>query len=71
MSFTNSYLNKMKELLFGTFKILLVTTIIGLALSYATQLLDSVRDLNFLEAVGVYCLWIPIHEMITTMGKGK
>ena len=35
--------------------ILLVTCIVGLALSYLTQLIPLPFKLNFLEAVGVYC----------------
>lgn len=42
--------------------ILLVTCIVGLAMSYLTQLLNLPFKLNFLEAVGVYCLWTPIHH---------
>ena len=42
--------------------ILIVTCIVGLALSYVTQLLNLPFKLNFLEAVGVYCLWTPIHH---------
>lgn len=42
--------------------ILLVTCVIGLAISYLTQLLNLPFKLNFLEAVGVYCLWTPIHH---------
>ena len=45
--------------------ILLVTCIVGLALSYVTQLLNLSFKLNFLEAVGVYCLWTPIHHTFT------
>ena len=42
--------------------ILVVTSVIGLALSYLTQLLPLPFKLNFLEAVGVYALWTPIHH---------
>jgi hypothetical protein len=42
--------------------ILLVTCIIGLAVSYLTQILNLPFKLNFLEAVGIYCLWTPIHH---------
>jgi len=45
--------------------ILVVTCVIGLALSNLTQLLDLPIKLNFLEAVGVYCLWTPIHHSFT------
>ncbi len=42
--------------------ILIVTCVISLAISYLTQLLNLPFKLNFLEAVGVYCLWTPIHH---------
>lgn len=45
--------------------ILIVTCIVGLALSYITQLLNLPFKLNFLEAVGVYALWTPIHHTFT------
>jgi len=47
------------------FNILLVTSVIGLAISYLTQLIPLPFKLNFLEAVGVYCLWTPIHHSFT------
>jgi len=42
--------------------ILVVTTIVGLAISYITQLFTILPDLNFLESVGIYCIWTPIHH---------
>ena len=49
------------------FSILSVTSIIGLAISYLTTLFPmALPHLNFLEAVGVYCIWTPIHH--TLMG---
>jgi hypothetical protein len=36
----------------------LVSTIIGLAISYATILMTWVVDLTFLESVAVYHFWI-------------
>ena len=42
--------------------ILLVTCVVSLAISYLTQLLNLPFKLNFLEAVGIYCLWTPIHH---------
>ncbi len=56
-----TFMEKIKILL----NILLVTCIVGLALSYVTQLLNLPFKLNFLEAVGVYCLWTPIHHTFT------
>ena len=52
--------------------VVLVTTVIGLAISYLTALLPMVfPHLNFLEAVGVYCLWTPLHHALNHMAKGK
>jgi hypothetical protein len=45
--------------------ILLVTSVIGLALSYLTQIIPFPFKLNFLEAVGVYAIWTPIHHTFT------
>ena len=42
----------------------LVTCVIGLALSYVTQLVPNFPKLNFLEAIGVYCIWTPIHNLM-------
>lgn len=52
-----------------TLSVILVTSVIGLALSYLTQLIPILPHLNFLEAVGVYCLWTPIHHFLNTFGK--
>ena len=54
-----------------TFNILVFTCIIGLAISYVTQLLTPyLPKLNFLEAVGVYCLWTPInHFLLSFTGR--
>lgn len=54
-------MEKLKILL----NILLVTSVIGLALSYLTQIIPLPFKLNFLEAVGVYALWTPIHHTLT------
>ena len=48
-----------------TINVVVVTTVIGLALSYLSQLFTIVPDINFLEAVGIYCLWTPIHHTFT------
>jgi hypothetical protein len=43
--------------------ILFFTCIIGLAVSYISQLFyPYVPKVNFLEAVGAYCLFTPIHH---------
>jgi hypothetical protein len=44
--------------------ITLVTITIGLAISYLTQLFNVLPKLNFLEAVGLYCLWTPVHNLL-------
>jgi hypothetical protein len=54
-----------------TLNILFFTSIIGLAISYVSQLLyPYVPKFNFLEAVGVYCLWTPINHFIVGLSKG-
>ena len=51
-----------------TFNVILFTCVIGLAISYTTQLLSPyMPSLNFLEAVGVYCLWTPIHHGLSSL----
>jgi hypothetical protein len=51
--------------------VLIVTCVIGLAISYLTSLFPTLLPhLNFLEAVGVYCLWVPIHQTISGGGNG-
>lgn len=44
--------------------VLFVTSVIGLAISYLSILLPQIPDLNFLEAVGVYTILLPINEFI-------
>ena len=52
--------------------VILFTCIIGLAISYFTTLLGpQFPHLNFLEAVGVYCLWTPLHHGINSIINGK
>lgn len=52
--------------------VLAFTSIIGLAISYATTLIHPyLPKLNFLEAVGVYCLWTPLHHGLNSMINGK
>lgn len=53
-------MNRLKAVL----NILLITTIVGLAISYVSQLLIVVPDFNFLEAVGIYCLGIPVTQLL-------
>jgi hypothetical protein len=48
--------------------ILVVTCVIGLAVSYVTQLFSVIPDLNFLESVGLYCIWTPIHHAFVSIG---
>lgn len=51
--------------------VILFTCIIGLAVSYVTTLIPGLPKLNFLEAVGVYCLWTPLHHGLTSMMNRK
>jgi len=60
-------MNRLKTVL----NILLVTSVIGLALSYVTTLIPGLPHLNFLEAVGVYCLWTPLHHGLNNLINGK
>jgi hypothetical protein len=55
----------MKEKLHLVTTVTLVTCIVGLALSYVTQLFPFLPQLNFLEACGVYCIWTPINNLLT------
>jgi hypothetical protein len=57
-------LKKMKERLHLVTTVTMVTCIVGLALSYVTQIIPQFPKLNFLEAVGVYCIWTPIHNLL-------
>jgi hypothetical protein len=52
-----------------TLNVIIVTSVIGLAISYITVLLPKLPHLNFLEAVGIYCLWTPIHHFLNSFGK--
>jgi hypothetical protein len=47
--------------------VLFITSVLGLAISYLTILLPQIPDLNFLEAVGVYCILLPINEFIKSI----
>ncbi len=47
------------------FNILLVTAVIRLAISYLTLIIPFPFKLNFLEAVGLYAIWTPIHHTFT------
>lgn len=53
-------MNRLKTIL----NVLLVTSVVGLALSYVTLVIHAIPDLNFLEAVGVYCLALPITQFL-------
>ena len=54
----------MKERLHLVLTVTIVTCVVGLALSYVTQLVPNFPKLNFSEAVGVYCIWTPIHNLL-------
>ena len=49
--------------------VLLITTIVGLAVSYVSQLVTAMPDLNFLEAVGTYCLSLPITQLLKSSAE--
>ena len=54
-----------------TLNILFFTAIIGLAISYISQIAQPyVPKVNFLEAVGVYCLWTPLHHGLNSIFNG-
>lgn len=44
--------------------VILITVVVGLAISYATLLSDLVPDLNFLESIGIYCLSLQIESVV-------
>lgn len=52
-----------------TLNVIVVTCVIGLAISYLTQLIPMLPKLSFLEAIGVYCIWTPIHHYLSSFGK--
>ena len=52
-----------------TLNVIVVTCVIGLAISYLTQLIDIIPNVSFLEGVGIYCLLTPIHHFLNTIGK--
>ena len=52
-----------------TLNVIVVTCVIGLAISYLTQLIDIIPNLTFLESIGIYCLWTPIHHLFGGIGK--
>lgn len=45
---------------------LMVSIVIGLALSYATILIPFITDLNFFESVAVYHFWIHLANWLKT-----
>lgn len=47
--------------------IILVTVVVGLAISYTSLLSDLIPDLNFLEAIGIYCLSLPLTQLFKSM----
>jgi hypothetical protein len=52
-----------------TLNVIIVTCVIGLAISYLTQLITVLPKLSFLEAIGVYCIWTPIHHYFNSFEK--
>lgn len=49
------------------FNVLFVTSIIGLAISYLSILIPQIPDLNFLEALGIYTILLPINEFLKSI----
>jgi len=49
----------------------LVSTIIGLAISYATILMTWVVDLTFLESVAVYHFWIHFASWVKSFSNNE
>jgi hypothetical protein len=47
--------------------VILLTVVVGLAISYATLLSDLVPDLNFLESIGIYCLLLPLTQLFKSI----
>jgi hypothetical protein len=67
--FKNYYYISVMEKFKITLNVVIVTSVIGLALSYVTQLLNIIPDISFLEAVGIYCLWTPIHHYFNSLSQ--
>jgi hypothetical protein len=59
----------MKQKIYLTLNVVAINSIIALAISYTTQLIYFIPDLNFLESAGVYCIWIPIHAFFLSFNK--
>ena len=59
----------MKQKIYLTLNVVAINSIIALAISYITQLISFIPDLNFLEAAGVYCMWIPIHSFFVSFNE--
>jgi hypothetical protein len=51
--------------IFIALQVMFITSIIGLAISYFSTIIDLIPDINFLEAVGVYALYMPLHHALT------
>jgi hypothetical protein len=47
--------------------VILITVVVGLAISYVSLLSDLIPDLNFLEAIGIYCLSLPLTQLFKSM----
>lgn len=61
----------MKQKIYLTLNVIGINAIIALAISYLTQLISFIPDLNFLESAGVYCMWIPIHSFFTSVNENQ
>lgn len=61
----------MKQQLKTTFNVIFFTLLVSTAMCYLTRIFDSIPDLNVLECAGIYCLWLPIHGLITSTHKDE
>ena len=50
-------------------QVMLVTSIIGLAISYFTKLIYVLPDLDFFQSVGVYALYMPLHHTFISLSN--
>lgn len=56
-------MNRIKAVL----QVMLITTVVGLAISYVTLLANFLPDLNFLESIGIYCLTLPLTQLFKSI----
>lgn len=54
-----------------TINVVFFTLIVATSMSYLTKVVDLIPDLNILECAGIYCLWLPIHNLIKSIGTDE